>query len=852
MRNAWTILRRELGAYFTSPIGYIVIIAFLAISVGLFTSTFFAFPVADMRGYFDYLPVMLCVLIPAITMRTWAEDRKENTWEMLLTFPMKAWELVLGKFFAAFIFLCVTLACTLTIPIMLVSLGNPDPGPIVSGYIGTLLLGAFFLSLGIFFSGFCKDQIVAFVVTLLACFVLYLLGTNFIAAYINNLVTEGSAFAGLGVFLMTVLGVLDHFDAFTRGVVELGDVLFFAAWTVLFLGLNILYIDGRSRPGARMYFSTAVALCIAIGLSFNWLIAGASLARFDMTEDQIYTISPASQSILSQLDDQVQINLYITPRAEMPADYARLEADIVGKLSELRLASGGRIQVNTVHLRAANVLASQPQLASLDDDPEPEEADEARALEDRMLDKGIEPFPVQTIADDAVSSKLIYSHLGIAYRDQAEEIIPRVVPGALPELEYRLVSTIYKMTREEPPLIVVVAPEDAINIPEEQRRMLEQFGQPVPQSEDPFRALGQILGFERYDFIRCMLTREDPLPDDFDTLVVVNPRDLNDRQRYEISRVLASGKSVIMAVQNLTYDYRVTREGLNVVQQMENPGVNELLQMYGLGVSDGVLMDVNTVQLSVSTGDPLTDMFGGGQPIEVATHMVVTHESMNMDVSITNRLSNIFYLWGSALEIDEGRLDELGLDHSVLIRSSPNAANRTPQEIVLALNDGAESYPLMVMVEGQFPDVFADTERPAWPEAPPMPGQPPQPPAFDDPPAEPVELMPGKLLLLGSAMLFRDDFIGMRGFSNLDLFLNSVDALSLSDELVDVRGRKPINRIISRPEDGTRRFWQIINFVAVNASIAGIGLISTVVRRRSREAYTIAQARKARGEGDAS
>jgi len=847
MRNAFTILRRELGAYFASPIGYIVIIVFLAISVGLYITTFFAFPVADMRGYFANLPMMLCILIPAISMRVWAEERKENTWEMLLTFPMRPWELVVGKFLAALAFLGITLACTFTIPVMLMSLGNPDLGPIFSGYLGTMLLGAFFLSVGIFFSGFCKDQIVAFVVTLLACFLLFLLGTNLIAGYINNLLPEGSALAGLGYFLMTVLGVIDHFDAFTRGVIELGDVLFFVVWTVLFLGLNIMYIDARSRPGARARFTTAVALCVAIGLMFNWLVSGASLARFDMTADKAYTISPASHSILSRLDDTVQINLYITPRGDMPVELARLEQDIQDTLSELRLASGGRIQVNTMHLRAANVLAAQPQLAGLDD--EPEELDEARALENRMLDKGIEPFPVQTIADDAVSSKLIYSHLGIAYRDQAEEIIPRIVPGMLPELEYRLVSTIYKMTREEPPVVVVVAPEETINIPLEQRRILEQMGQPIPQTEDPYRALGQILGFERYEYHRVALTQEEPLPDDFDTLVIVNPRGLDDRQRWEISRALASGKSVVMAVQNHTYDYRVTREGLNVVQQSENPGINELLESYGLGLSDGVLMDVNTVQMSVSTGNQLLDMMGGGQPVDIATHIVVMHDSMNPDISITNRLSNLFYLWGSALELDEARLAELDLEYTVLMETSPNAANRSTDDIVMALNDGQDAFPLMVMAEGQFPDVFEGQERPAWPETPPMPGQPPQPPAMDDPPAAAIEPAPGKLILLGSAMLWRDDFITMRGFSNLDLFLNSVDAVSLTDEIVDVRGRKPIDRMISRPPDGVRRFWQFINFIAVNASIAGIGLVGTIVRKRSREAYTMAQARKAGGEG---
>src|SRR5690606_27115488 len=106
--------------------GYIFMIVFLLISVGLYITSFFTFPVADMRSFFSNLPILLCVFIPAVTMRIWAEERKENTWEMLLTFPMKARELVLGKFLAVLAFFALTLAATVTVPIMLARLGNPD------------------------------------------------------------------------------------------------------------------------------------------------------------------------------------------------------------------------------------------------------------------------------------------------------------------------------------------------------------------------------------------------------------------------------------------------------------------------------------------------------------------------------------------------------------------------------------------------------------------------------------------------------------------------------------------------------------------------------------------------------
>ena len=115
MSNVFTIMRRDLTAYFMSPIGYIFMMVFITLSVGLYITTFFTYPVADMRPYFDNLPLFFCVFIPAVTMRIWAEERKENTWEMLLTFPMQAWQLVIGKFLAALIFFCLTLFGTVRV-----------------------------------------------------------------------------------------------------------------------------------------------------------------------------------------------------------------------------------------------------------------------------------------------------------------------------------------------------------------------------------------------------------------------------------------------------------------------------------------------------------------------------------------------------------------------------------------------------------------------------------------------------------------------------------------------------------------------------------------------------------------
>ena len=834
MRNILTIARRELSAYFTSPIGYIFMMVFVGISVGLFTASFFVFPVADVRPYFGNFPLMLCIFVPAVTMRIWAQERSENTWEMLLTFPMKARELVLGKFLASYIFFAMTLAATATIPVMLIKLGNPDQGTIFSSYLGALLLGGYFLALGIFISGFFKDQILSFIVTLLACFVIYMLGTGFIAAKIDDFIP------GLGTLLNDVVGLSSHFTAFIRGVIEVADITYFIAWTAILLFLNILYIDGRSRAGAKLVFAGTAAITIAIGLMGNWIIGDTSLGRFDVTEDKIFTISDASKNILSEIDTPVQIKLYISPKADMPTQMSNLEQDISDKLKELSVASKGNIEFSVINLIASEALTVINN--QVDGEEEEEDLGEEEALEKRMLDKGVQPFTVQAMSDDQIMNKLVYSSIGVAYKDSKEEIIPEILPQTLEQLEYKLVSMIFKMTRDEKPIVALVAPKQAITIPQDLRRMYEQMGQPIPESEDPYEVLEQVLDFEKYEVERVELTQESPLPDEYDTLVIINPRAFNERQRWEISRALHSGKSVVLAIQNYEWNYTPSSRGFQIDLREEKPDMNTLLENYGLGVDEDILMDANNIPLNVQAGGggSLAGLLRMSQPIDSPMHMLINNATMDTDTSITSRLSAIFYLWGTALNLDDAKLKELNLDFKTLITTSENSWKRSKEflsnDTFLQPEVPEGPYPLMALIQGQFPDVFADLERPAWPVPASKPGMPPvQPTPETDEPAE-IQAAPGKLVLLGCSQMFRKNFLQT---GNLDLFLNSVDAVTLGDDLVNVRGRKPVDRLIDMPDAKTRSFWKAVNYGFASTVIAIIGVVTTLLRRRSRNAYTL-------------
>ncbi|MCP4547363.1 MAG: ABC transporter permease subunit [bacterium] len=241
MRSTLVIFRRELAAYFNSPIAYIFIIVFLVLNAGLYMTPFFLQGQADMRSFFTNLPLFMIFFIPAISMRLWAEDKRSGTFELLMTLPIRSADVMMGKYLAALVFYIVALAGTLPIPIMLNILGNPDLGAIFSGYIAALLLGALFLSVGIWVSGMVRDQITAFILGVICCSFFFFAGQDFISMTVDGWIV------GLGSFLQSAFGLIPHYQSMQRGVLLLGDIGWFVGLTTVFLILNAYWLEGRKQ-----------------------------------------------------------------------------------------------------------------------------------------------------------------------------------------------------------------------------------------------------------------------------------------------------------------------------------------------------------------------------------------------------------------------------------------------------------------------------------------------------------------------------------------------------------------------------------------------------------------------------
>lgn len=832
-QNIWVICKRELGAFFNSAIAYIFLIVFILISTGLYMTDFFFVLRADMRSFFNTLPVVLCVFIPAVTMRLWAEDRRGNTLELLLTFPMKTHELVLGKFIASLLFYLAALATTFTIPLMLSVLSRPDFGPITASYFGALLAGAFFLAFGMFVSGLCRDQIVAFISSLLVCFGFILAGTEITAASIDGW------FPGLGTFLKLFLGLLPHFASFARGVLDLKDILYFVIGTVIFLVLNGFWMEGRMRPKAKTIFTTATVISLGIFILFNWLMGDFSGARLDLTQGKIYTVSTVSKKILKELKAPVFVKYYVSPQEKMPTQMKTLEQEVIDKLQEFRIASEGKFDFKVFHLEAANVGPAAT----------PEKEGET-SLESQAEQKGVEPFQVQSVEADQVGLRLVYSAIAIAHKEKPEEIIPQIIPSSLNDLEYLIISKIYRMTMTEIPKVAIMAPYEERQVNPQMAALLAQLGggqMPDQYREDEFKYLPAALEYAGYETSRIRLTKEEPIPSGTRTLAVAAPENLNDRQRYEINRFLYEGGSVFLAVQNYMFDYQPAQRGsIQIFPKPATPEINTLLKNWGVSVDDSFLMDIQSEVISIS-GAARMGPFSVSVPVKTPLHIMIGSDGMNENLSITSNLPPVFYLWGSAIDVDQKKLDETGLKMDVLMKTSKESWKKpfspepmNQQSFEIPDNGFGGPYPVAVWLRGQFSNVYAERKTlPMWPEDVPMQadGTAPSDPEKLATPAPSLTPKPGQLFLTGAATIFKENMISGGGTAALNLFANAMDAMSLSEDLTQIRSKREVMRSIARPSASSIFLWRFLISYAVPIMLVLVGSFRFIARKRLKQSY---------------
>lgn len=419
----WTVVKKELRGYFDSAVALLFLAAFLATALYMFFwhEKFFARGLADLRPLFEWLPKLLIILVSALAMRVWADERRAGTLEILLTLPTPRWQLVVGKFLAGMVLVATGLALTLGLPITIAMMGNLDTGPVIGGYLAALLLSAAYLSIGMCVSASTDNQIVAFVGTAFACAIAFALGET-------------------GTEIGRLLGTGTRFESVARGVLDLRDLAYYAGIVAVALAINVLLLHrlawsrGPRTRKRRIGALLAVGLIAANALALSLWLQPVKRARIDLTDEGSYSLSAPTEKLLTGLEERLLIRGYFS--AKTHPKLAPLVPQIRDLLDEYRVVGGNKVRVEIV---------------------DPSESDEAkREAKERF---GIDPTPLRFATQTEKSVVNAYFNIAVEYGDQhgvlgLDELISvRVldvgdIEITLKNLEYELTKTIKKTVAE--------------------------------------------------------------------------------------------------------------------------------------------------------------------------------------------------------------------------------------------------------------------------------------------------------------------------------------------------------------------------------------------------------------------
>ncbi len=412
MRRIWTVAKREIASFYDHPTAYIMVVAFLGLGLFLTFRTIYAAGIATLRPFFDLLPWLFAIFIPAMTMRALAEERRSGTLEWLLAHPLREVEVVLGKFIGNWIFVLAALVGTIPTAFGLLKVSEADGGIMIAQYIGAALLAAQGVAIGLWASSLTRNQITAFILATSVSFMLVMIGTPVVLIGLPPLLAAD----------ISNLSVLGHFQNVARGVVDLRDVLYFVSTAGLFLFLAVGVMSRERLSAGRSAYRrlrTGTVAVIAVVVVLN-LLGGNIRGRLDLTREGLYTLSDGTREILGDLDDIVTLKLVISD--QLPAELQPNLRDVADLVADLRRAANGRLVVENIN---------------------PNDSEDA-ARDARNL--GITQNEFNVIRDDEFEIRRGWFGLALLYADE-REVIPFI--SRTDDLEFRLIAAISKMTADE-------------------------------------------------------------------------------------------------------------------------------------------------------------------------------------------------------------------------------------------------------------------------------------------------------------------------------------------------------------------------------------------------------------------
>lgn len=794
----WALFKREINGFFNSLIAYVVIAVFLVI-VGLFL---WVFPgeynildsgYANLDGFFVLAPFVFLFLIPAITMRFYADELRSGTYEMLITKPVTDLQIVIAKYFAGVALVAVSLLPTLLYFVSLQLYAAPpgvDTGGVWGSYLGLFFLGMVFVAIGLLSSAITDNQIVAFIVAL------FLSGFMFIGF---EMIHSLALFGQLDLFIRS-LGLQAHYASMGRGVIDSRDILYFTGVIVLILGIARQAASYRQYKRLRLVPLISVLMLIIVVnvLGSYWF------TRIDLTGDRRYSLTAATRNMLRELDDIVYFRVYLD--GELPAGFRRLRNDTREMLDEFS-AWSDYIQYEFI----------SPSRAAGDD---------GRQLQQyyrRLAEKGLEPAQVQMRAGDGTSQRVIFPGAIVSYKGKEVPLqllkenlglsLVQALHNASLALEYNLASSIMQLAKEEKQKIAFLEGHGELAPP---------YLASVTRALENYYVVDRVEIGDSFENIR-----------QYRTLISAKPRQpFSEEEKFLLDQFLMQGGSLLWLVDPVFADMDSLMTADDTFGMAHDINLDDYFFRYGVRLNPVLLKDLNAAPIPVSTG------FVAGRPqINLLPWYFFPVLTPLSDHAIVNNLNVIRTEFISSIDTVEAA----GVSKEVLLQTSPRTrVMPVPVRISLDIlerpvREELYSGPrqnVAVLLEGSFESLYRNRIAPEV--------------SLPNDVERRNHSLPAAMIVMADGDMIRNQFdsdgrplpLGYdrytgQTFGNEDFILNAVNYLTDDSGIISARAKDIRLRLLDRQRlNNNRLALQLVNTILPISLVMGFGVLRFIRRRR--------------------
>jgi len=792
----FSILKKEITSYLSSLVAYVTIGVFLLV-LGLLLwvypdSSILENGYAGLDGLFNTAPYLFMFLVPAITMRSLAEERKEGTFELLLTRPLTDWQIILGKYLAAVVIVLFSLVPTLVYYFSVYLLGNPqgniDTGGVIGSYIGLFLLGASFAAIGLFASSVTKNQIVAFTIAVFLCFFIYS-GFDSLSGLLS--------LQNLG---LQDLGITQHYQSVSRGVLDTRDLAYFIILAGLFICLALFVLLRQRQKGLKG--STLVS---TLGVLFSiGVLSAVTFTRFDFTKEKRYTLSLISRNIMDSLQQPVKVTVYL--QGDFPGGMKRLQQATKDMLSDMQAYSHRKLEYQFVD-----------PLKGLTQDGQDQALLSLKA-------NGLEPNNLSIKTDDGITQKvfipgamvvangkqlpvnLLQKRVGLTDDEQLN--------NSIQNLEYEFASAIKK---------VETGGKQEVGFTTGHNELTDL------QLNDAMRSLsdGYLVGrvdlktipFDSLKKIRLIVI---PKPD----------KPFAELEKFKLDQYIMQGGKVLWSIDQVSAELDSLRghggEQLSFPKQLN---LDDQLFVYGVRINYDLIADISCVQIPVAVGNV------GGQPqiqlVPWLFYPLIMPLSKN---PIVKNLDGIKTEFVSTIDL----LDTKDIRKTILLASSPFSKKLSAPHMLSLQAIEQEPNPkefrstpkiVSVLMDGSFTSDWKNR---------------PVPEDFKEKITVANQSKPTQMIVISDGDVFKNQ-VGTDGsayplgfdhytnqtYGNKNLLLNMVDYLAGDPQLLALRNKEIKLRLLDRARIRSEKLtWQLINTIVPLLLVLIFAIFQHYIRKR--------------------